>query len=111
MVMMPEVTFVTNEIVSHMGCIVNTEAHGDDQVDAGHHVYGQAPEVNKSSNIDLQNIDKSSSSIRWSLFTRVSTTQTRTMMQAGMFWMRITVVMNTQRSEMSMLRQNSVSIT
>ena len=49
-------TFVTNEIVSHMGCIVNTEAHGDDQVDAGHHVYGQAPEVNKSSNIDLQNI-------------------------------------------------------
>ena len=51
-------TFVTNEIVSHMGRIVNTEAHGDDQVDAGHHVYGQAPEVNKASNIDLQNIDK-----------------------------------------------------
>ena len=60
MMLMPDqhfdVTFVTNEIVSHMSCIVNTEAHGDDQVDAGHHVYGQAPEVNKSSNIDLQNI-------------------------------------------------------
>ena len=47
-------TFVTNKVVSHMGGIVDTEAHGDDQVDAGHHVYSQAPEVDKSSDIYLQ---------------------------------------------------------
>ena len=55
---------MTNEVVSHMGGIVDTEAHGDDQVDAGHHVYSQAPEVDKSSNIDLQNIDKDSTDIQ-----------------------------------------------
>jgi len=44
--------FVTNKIVSNVGSIVDTETHGDDQVDTRHHVYGQAPEVDESSNID-----------------------------------------------------------
>ena len=35
----------------------------------------------------------------------------RTITQAGMFWMRRTVVKNTQMKEMPMLRQNSASIT
>ena len=43
--------------------------------------------------------------------TRVNTTQTRTMIQAGMFWISTTVVMKTQRREMPMFLQNSPSIT
>ena len=46
-------TFVTNKVVSNVGSIVDTETHGDDQVYTRHHVYGQAPEVDESSNIDL----------------------------------------------------------
>ncbi len=31
-----------------MRAVVDTEAHGDDEVDAGHRVYGQAPEVHET---------------------------------------------------------------
>ena len=50
----PDFTFVTNKVVSNVGSIVHTETHGNDQVDTRHHVYGQAPEVDETSNIDLQ---------------------------------------------------------
>ena len=46
-------TFMAKEIVSNMSCVINTEAHGDDQIDARDYVYGEAPEVNKSPNINL----------------------------------------------------------
>ncbi len=32
----------------NMCAVVDTEAHGDDEVDAGHRVYGQAPEVHET---------------------------------------------------------------
>ena len=46
-------TFMAKEIVSNMSCVINTEALGDDQIDARDYVYGEAPEVNKSPNINL----------------------------------------------------------
>ena len=36
----PDVTFMTNKVVSHVGSIVDTETHGDYKVDARHYVYG-----------------------------------------------------------------------
>ena len=44
---------MTDEVVSHVGGVVHTEAHGDDEVDAGDHVNCQPPEVDEPSNIDL----------------------------------------------------------
>ena len=48
------ITFVTNEIVNYVSGIVDTETHCNDQGDARHHLYGQAPEVDKSYDIDLK---------------------------------------------------------
>ena len=45
-------TRVSHEVVSHVCRVVDTQPHGYDEVDAGHRVYGQPPEVDEAAHID-----------------------------------------------------------
>ncbi len=43
--------------VCHVSTVVNAQPHGDDEVDAGHGVHGEAPEVHKSANVSQRQDD------------------------------------------------------
>ena len=49
-----ERTFVAHEVVGNVCRVIHTEAHGDDKVYTGDHVYCQAPEVDEPSYIYLE---------------------------------------------------------
>ena len=98
--------------MSNVSAVVNTETDRDDEVDAADSVDGEAPEVNETKNISLMFLKISRIQLTDPpTLTRVRRTQTRTMTQAGRFWMRTRVVMKTQRRERPMFLQNSSSIT
>ena len=43
--------------MSNMSRIVNTKSNCNNEIDAGYHIYGEAPEMNKSSNIYLEHLN------------------------------------------------------
>ena len=43
--------------MSNMSRIVNTKPNCNNEIDAGYHIYGEAPEMNESSNIYLEHLN------------------------------------------------------